>query len=288
MVSNRIALITDSTCDIPMEWREKYDITVVPLTIIMGDRQYLDGVDLTAERFYELLPQTTRLPTTSQPAPREFLDAYKAAAEKGYQEAVVITISSAMSGTILSANQAAADSPIPVHVVDGKNNSMGLGWQVIAAARAREAGGDLEAMLKSAEQARVNMVYCITLDTLEYLAKGGRIGGATKFIGTILNIKPMINVNPHTGVVSAGSPSRSRARGIENLFKEFFNKIDTRFSMHITVLHNSALEDAQALAERVKREFSPEELFISITSPVLGIHTGPKALALVGYSVPEG
>lgn len=287
MAQNKVALITDSTCDIPQAWREKYDIDVVPLTIIFGDRQYKDGVDLAPEEFYEILQQTKVFPSTSQPAPGAFLAAYRAAAEKGYTEALVITISSAMSGTIQSARQAAAESPIPVRLLDSKTNSMGLGWQVIAAAREREAGGDVDAMIQTAEQVRDSMVYIITLDTMEFLAKGGRIGTATKFLESIIKIKPLISVNPKTGSVIPSIPARSRQHAIEGVVREFFNRVDTHAPMHITVLHNAALPEAEALAERVKREFAPAEIFISITSPILGVHTGPRALALCGYSLPE-
>ena len=176
-----IALVTDSTCDIPPEWIKQYEITVVPLTIIFGSEQFLDGVELTAAQFYERLSRETHHPTTSQPTPRAFLDAYQRIAAGGASEILVITISSAMSGTIESARQAAQESPIPVHIMDGKNNSMGLGWQVIAAARAREAGGGLEAMQAVAAQVQQDMAYYISLDTIDYLSKGGRISEAARF-----------------------------------------------------------------------------------------------------------
>lgn len=281
---HQIALVTDSTCDIPAGWREKYEITVVPLTILFGDQPFLDGVDLTAEQFYERLPVERFHPTTSQPPPQAFLDAYRSAAANGAQEILVITISAAMSGTIGSARQAAADSPVPVHVVDGKNNSMGLGWQVIAAARARENGGGLAEMLAAAQQVRENMVYYIALDTIEYLSKGGRIADAARFLNSLLQIKPLIYLKPETGTVGAALPARSRKASIDSLFKEFSRRVNTARPLHITVLHNNALEEAQALAERVRQEYSPKELFISIVSPVLGVHTGPRAIALCGYA----
>jgi len=281
----RIALMTDSTCDIPLEWRTQYEITVIPLTIVFGEELYRDGVDITPEEFYERLPLTRPIPTTSQPAPSLFLEAYQQAAAEGAEEIIVITISAAMSGTIQSARQAAEQSPIPVHVLDGKNNSMGLGWQVIAAAREREAGGTVESIIATAERVRDSIVYFITLDTMEYLAKGGRIGGATKFLETILRIKPMIGVNPRTGSVIPSIPARSRQGAINGLFKEFFSHVDTSLPMHITVLHNAALDEAKELAERVLAEFSPAEMFIIIVSPVLAVNTGPKALALCGYSL---
>jgi DegV family protein with EDD domain len=283
-MAHRIALITDSTCDIPHEWREQYEIEVVPLTIVWGNQQYQDGIDLTPEEFYRRLPLETIHPTTSQPAPRLFLEAFKRAAEKGAEVALVYTISSAMSGTIESARTAAHESPIPVRIVDGLNNSMGLGWQVIAAARAREAGADLDEMIAASEKVRVNMVYYISLNTVDYLARGGRIGSAVRFVGSILNIKPLITVNPETGTVAPSIPARSRSAAIEGVVKEFFKHVSSTSNLHITVLHNAALDEAKELADRVMREYNPKELFISIVSPILGVHTGPKAIALCGYS----
>lgn len=283
-MNHHIALVTDSTCDIPADWIKQYDISIVPMTIIFGSQQYLDGVELSAEAFYQRLPIERHHPTTSQPAPKAFAEAYRQAAAKGAEQILTITISSAMSGTMESARQAAQEASIPVHTVDSKSNSMGLGWQVIAAARVRQAGGGLDAMLAAVEQARKDMVYYISLDTIEYLSRGGRIGEAVKFLDSIINIKPLIHVRPDTGTVGASFPARSRKTAIEGLYKEFFRHIDTASPMHITVLHNNALPEAQSLAERVQQEYSPKELFISIVSPALGVHTGPRAIALCGYA----
>ena len=280
---HRIALVTDSTCDIPADWVEQYQIGIVPLTIIFGDQQYLDGIDLSPEAFYERLLTDPIHPTTSQPAPKAFLEAFQQAEAKGAEEIIAITISAGMSGTIESARRAAGECAIPVQVVDGKNNSMGLGWQVIAAARARETGGGREAMLAAAERVRQDMVYYVTLDTIDYLSRGGRISEAARFLNSILQIKPMITVHPESGLVGASIPARSRKAAIDGLYKEFFRKVGEG-RLHITVLHNNALEEASALAERVRSEYAPQELFIKIVSPVLGVHTGPRALALCGYA----
>jgi DegV family protein with EDD domain len=280
----KIAIITDSTCDIPAEWREKYDISIVPLTIVWGEDQYLEGIDISPEEFYERLPNDPNHPTTSQPTPKAFLNAFQEAADKGYDQILVIVISGAMSGTILSAQQSAEQSPIPVTIVDSKNNSMGLGWQVIAAAREREKGGNLESMLREVEHVRQNVHYFISLDTMKYLNRGGRIGDAVKFLSSVLNIKPLIYVNHDSGTVGASIPGRSRSSAINGMYKQFFKNINTAKPMHITVLHNAALEEAEELAEKIKQEYNPKELFISIVSPVLGVHTGPKAIAICGYN----
>jgi DegV family protein with EDD domain len=284
MPDHKIALITDSTCDLPQVLRERYAINVLPLTVIWGNEQLRDGVDIQPEAFYERLVADPIYPTTSQPTPQNFLDIYERVQRQGAQEIVVMTISSAMSGTYESAKLAAPIIDMPVHVVDSKSNSMSLGWQILAAARAREAGGDAAAMIAAADAARKTMVYIITLDTLEYLHKGGRIGGASAFIGTLLNFKPQILVNHETGMVEAGRRTRTRQKALQALYNDFFAQLDTSKPMRIAVLHNAALPEAETLAARVQVEFAPRELVISIVSPILGVHTGPRAVALCGYT----
>jgi len=284
MGEEKIAIITDSTNDLPQSMREQYGIIVVPMTVIWGDKQYLDGLELSAEEFYQELKVNPIHPTTSQPTPGDFLAAYDQAKSGGATRIMVCVISSAMSGTIESARLAAQNYPLPISIYDSKSNSMSLGWQLLAMARTRENGGGLDEMRKSADQVRNNLHYHIVLDTLDYLIRGGRIGSAARLIGNMLKIKPQVRVNHQTGTVEAGDISTTRKKAIETLFTRFFKKLDTSKPMHIAVLHNGVEEDARALADRVKSEFNPAELIIGIVSPILGAHTGPGAIALCGYS----
>ncbi len=283
-MSHKIAIITDSTCDLPKEYLDRYEIILVPLTIIWGNEQFRDGVDLQAEDFYRRLETDPVFPTTSQPTPQEMARAYELAINNGADEILILTISSAMSGTHESAKKAAELVDTPVHVWDSRANSMSLGWQVLAAARARENGGGIEEMMAAAEAARSSMVYIITLDTLEYLHKGGRIGSASHFIGNLLNLKPQITVNHQSGEVEGGRRSRTRKKALLDLYDDFFSRVDASKPMHIAVLHNAAREDAQQLVKTIKQEHQPEEILLSMVSPVLGVHTGPRAVAICGYT----
>ena len=280
----KTAIIADSTNDIPVELREKYNIYVVPLTIVWGDEQFKDGIDLKAEEFYKRLAVDKVIPTTSQPTPKEFLETFKQAQNDGAEEIVVYMISSAMSGTIESARSAAEGFPLPIHIVDSKSNSMSLGWQILAAARAREAGGNSEDMIAASEKVRQNLHFHIILDTIDFLFKGGRIAHAAKFVGGVLHIKPQIRVNHETGSVEPGDIARTRKQAIERLYASFVKKVDVTHPLHIAVLHNAALKEAEELAAKVREELHPVEIVLSIVSPVLGVHTGPQALALCGYS----
>jgi DegV family protein with EDD domain len=189
-----------------------------------------------------------------------------------------------MSGTFESARTAAKSIDIPVHVADSKSNSMSLGWQLLACAREREKGGGVSEMLAAVEKVRTQLHYHIVLDTLEYLFKGGRIAGAAKLLNNVLKIKPQIRVNHNSGTVEPGDISRTRVKAIESLYVSFFKKLDITKPLRIAVLHNDALEEAKILAEKIKLEFHPVELIIGIVSPVLGVHTGPRAIALCGYN----
>jgi DegV family protein with EDD domain len=160
---------------------------------------------------------------------------------------------------------------------------MSLGWQVLAAARVREIGGDVEAMLEAADQARQKMVYLISLDTLKYLHKGGRIGGASHFIGNLLNLKPQISVNHQTGEVEGGRRSRTRKKALKDLYQDFLQNIESVENLRVAVLHNAALDTAEELVEKIRHELDPDEIILSIVSPILGVHTGPGAVAICGY-----
>ncbi len=286
-MKHKVALITDSTCNIPADLIEQYQITRVPLYILWGAEHFREGVDLQPEQFYERLVSSPKLPTTSQPTPQDFLEAYRKVRQAGAEEIVAITISSALSGTINSARQASEAMDVPVHVLDSKSTTMGLGWQVLAAARAREDGGDAQAMLAAAEQVRSRVVLLVTLNTLEYLHKGGRIGGATRFIGTVLDLKPQIYVDHNTGRVEAGERARTREKSLEVLYSGFFKQVDPQHGLRIAVLYTTGPQDAQRLAERVRAEYHPQELLVAIGTPVLGVHTGPGTVALCGYALAD-
>lgn len=283
MTIEKIAIITDSTNNLPADFISQYQIKVVPLTLVIGSETYLDGVEMRPEDFYKRLTSEKVHPTTSQPAPGDFLKAFQSAKDEGAEEIIVLTISSAMSGTIESARMAAKNFEIPVTIIDSKSNTMGLGWQVLACARARETGAKVSEIVAIVDNVREHLHLHVLLDTLEFLFKGGRIAGAAKLVNNVLKIKPQIRVNHATGSVEPVDISRTRAKAIESLYSAFTKKLDLSRPLRIAILHNDALEEAKALAEKVAAELKPVELIIQLTSPVLGVHTGPQAIALAGY-----
>jgi DegV family protein with EDD domain len=281
---NQTALITDSTCDIPQVMLDHFGITVIPQIIVWGEEQLRDRVDLLPEDFYHRLEKDTVRPTSTLPSPADFEKVFRDAIGNGAKEIVVMVVSSAMSGTYQLAEQVGRKMNVPVYVVDSKGPTMSLGWQVLAAARVREMRGTAVKMIEAAARVRDHLVQIVCLDTLEYLHRGGRIGSATRFIGSLLDIKPLVQINHKTGLVEPSGMARTRKKSIETLVSRFFELLSPEKPKRVAVLHGNAWPEAQALAERIKKEYNPVELLINITGPVLGIHTGPRALALCGYT----
>lgn len=284
MAKSSIALMTDSTRDIPENLIQQYNIGVIPQVVIWGEQTYRDRVDMAPEAFYERLTKDTLIPSTTLPSPAEFERVYRDAIAQGAREIIIFTVSSAMSGTFQAAKQAGERMKVPVHVIDSKGPTMSLGWQVLAAARGREAGANATEMIAAADKVRGKLVQIVCLDTLEYLHRGGRIGTATKFLGSLLDIKPLVQINHRTGMVEPAGQARTRKKSIEVLIEQFFEQIQRDKPTHVAVLHGNALDEAQAIAARICLTYAPKELLINITGPVLGINTGPRALALCGYT----
>lgn len=277
------AILTDSTCDIPDEMIRKYDIIVVPHVIIWGNEQFRDRVDMQPIEFYQRLTVDAARPTTAQAGVGDFLEGIHQAIAQGATGAVVLTVSSAMSGAYNMAKTAADMATIPVRVVDSKGPSMSLGWQVLAAARARDEGADLDGIVAAAAKVRANVVQMVAMETLEYLQYGGRIGDAVKWVGNVLKVKPLVAINHESGRVQPIGLARTHTSLIKMLYAKFFEQVGEGGKLHLAVLHGNVLEEAQKLLEKVQAEFHPFELVVNITGPVLGINTGPGALALCGY-----
>jgi DegV family protein with EDD domain len=282
-MSHRVALITDSTCDIPADLLERYEIAFASQYLIWGREEYRDRVDIFPEEFYARLKADPNLPSSSQPTVSDFLELIDQAKKLGAEEAVIITISNQLSGTIESAQQAAEKADIPVHVVDSLSGGTGLGLQVLAAARAREAGGDAQAMIKAADRARQTMQFIFFVDTLDNLHRGGRIGGAARLIGSALNLKPVLYVDHKVGRVESGERTRTRKKALERIFQLFFEKIDITRPLHIAVVHSGVPELAQNMAARIRDAYQPVELLVTVISPVMGTHIGPGAVGISGY-----
>lgn len=284
LTNKKITFITDSTCDIPQILVEEHQITIAPCYVLWGEKTYRDREDITSHEFYQRLQSDPIHPTTSCPSPQDFLQVFQAARADGAEAIITVTLSSAMSNTHESACQAAAEMDIPVHVVDAKGPSMTIGWQILAGARAYQAGADVQSVLQTINNTRNKMVLLVSMNTIEYLHRGGRIGSAARFIGNVLDMKPVIQINHQTGLVEGLKRVRTYRKAVNVMYDEFFEQLGDATRARIAVLHGNNPGAAQKLVERIQADFSPLEIVTNITGPVLGINTGPGALALCGYT----
>ncbi len=273
---SKIAIVTDSTAYIPKEVGADFDIHVTPLQLIWGEEQFRDGVDILPVQFYEKLQTAEIMPSTSQVTPETFKEIYKELSSQGY-EIFSIHISSKLSGTIDSALQAKAMLELKnIEIFDSLTTSMALGFQVLTVARAAANGASLKECLKIAEKTRENTGVLFTVKTLEFLHRGGRIGGAQAFLGTMLNLKPILEVRD--GRIEPAGRARTMNKAVDKMIDLLKEKIGGHTPVRIAILHTNAFEDAKSLQSKVINTFPKNgiaELMIAEVSPVIGTHTGP-------------
>jgi len=273
----KVAVLTDSTAYLPAKLVDQYGIHVIPVIVQWGSQRFLDGVDITPTEFHRRLREDPIHPTTTQPNPDEFLRIYEQLATE-YDAIVAPLISTELSGTVNSAQIAMSDfDRIPVRVVDTRLTSMGLGFAALAAARAAAQGKPLEEVEEAARAAASRAKVMFIVDTLEYLHRGGRIGGASRLLGTALNIKPLLHLNE--GRVDALERVRTKKKAISRMLDLAAQYTDGR-PVRAAVIHADALEEAKMLESRVDKRFECLELHVTDLSPAIAFHTGPGTLAL--------
>ena len=279
-----VKIVTDSTSDLPAEICRELDVTVVPLTVMFGDQGYRDGVDLGADEFYKKLIESDKLPTTSQPSAGAFAEAYKEVA-KETDEILSIHISGKLSQTYNSARLAASEMDgSNVEVMDSLQVSLGLGEIVIAAARAARDGASMEDLKQLVTNMMPGTRTLALLETLEYLAKGGRIGKVQAFLGnslrplSILKVIPIVEVR--NGEAHPFERVRTRRKGLDRLLAEAQGEGEIKMA---GVAYSTNREEAESVLERLRPLVEPENLVLSRFGPVLGTHLGPGALGL-GFS----
>ena len=271
-----VKIVTDSVADLSSEMASKLGITVVPLNVRFGTKVYRDGVDLTAEQFYDKLKHSETLPVTSVPPPGSFAEAYdKLAGET--DEILAIILSSRLSGTYEVALQSIGlmKKKCRVEVVDSQWAAMAEGLIVIAATRAAQAGTSLDELLDLTHRNISRADFRAAFDTLEYLKRGGRIGKAQAFLGSVLKINPIIGMKD--GEVFPFGRGRSRAKAIDHLYRF---AVSYSHIEEMAVEYAVAVDEAEALIERLGSKFPKERIYRSRVSPVIGTHTGPSLLVV--------
>jgi len=273
----KIAVLSDSSAYLPPELVEQYGIRVIPLTILWGSDSILDGVEITPDEFLKRLVNDPDHPTTTQPNPEDFTAMYETLADE-YDAIVAPLISDELSGTINSAQSALSEfDRVPVRVIDSRSTSMGLGFATLAAARAAADGMTLDEVEHAARSAAAASRVMFVVETLEYLHRGGRIGGASKFFGTALSLKPLLHLNE--GRVDALEKIRTKKKAVDRLLEIATQFADGR-PVRASVIHAGAEEEATALKNRVSDHFDCLELHIAAISPAISVHTGQGAVGL--------
>lgn len=271
-MGKRIAIVTDSTADLPPEAAQELGITVVPLTVNFGQQQYLDGVDLSSKDFYPLLAASSTLPTSSQPSPGQFQAVYKRLL-RDYESIISVHISSGLSGTVNSALAAKEMVTGDIHVIDSKSISLGVGLIVLEAREMVEKGLGTKEIVASLEQVIKDTEVLFTLDTMEYLHKGGRIGKVAAIMGSLLNIKPIIRVVD--GIYIPAAKVRRQDIALQEIVNQMQTLAAGKDIKRLVVAHGAAEEAAARLARQLQGAFGRgPDLFMSV-GPVIGVHTGP-------------
>ena len=277
---SKIAVVTDSTSWIPKDLIAKHNITVTPQVLIWDGQTLNDGVDIQPDAFYARIKTAKVMPTTSQVSIVTMQTVFKDLVEKDF-DVLGVFISSKLSGTMQSAMQgrdSLGSAASKVHLVDSQSTAMALGFIALAAARAAEGGAGIAEVKALAEKAISHTGVYFAVDTLEFLHRGGRIGGAQRFIGTALNMKPVLALQD--GRVEAVERIRTKSKAVDRVLELVVEQTKGKSPIHIATLHANAQEEARSLLERATKELNPVESLLTEVSPVVGNHAGPGTVGL--------
>lgn len=274
----QVRILTDSSAYLPQVYADQYNIHVLPLTLTLEGQEYRDGVDIQASEFYELLIKANSMPKTSQVTVSAFTDKFRQLLDEGY-EVLALLISSGLSGTRESALQASEGFPgAPIEIPETKLVSMALSFQVLAAARAAEQGASLAECKAVALDAYEKIGVYFTVETLKYLAAGGRINTAKRLLGTALNLKPVLKIND--GKIEPVESVITTRKAIERMVQLVERDIAGKSPVRVSVFHAAVPEMAQALLERLIKQFGAVEGILSEVSPSIGSHVGPGTISV--------
>lgn len=274
----RVALVTDSACDLLDEQLAQYDIRIVPLRIATSQGEFRDRLEISAEQLYTILEN--EIPKTSLPLPEDVSAMYRQLKAEGATRVLHLTISGGLSGTYNMVNVIAGETEdLKVDVFDTRTLSCGLGLLVLEAADCLERGMNVDSVIERLTKVRKHQLGAFVIRTLEYLRKGGRIGLVEGVVGSLLQIKPVIYVNDD-GVYATLAKARGFARALTAMQEEFFRRFQGR-KIRVAVVHGNAETDARSLLELFREKLDVVSGFISPVSPALAIHTGPGLVGAI-------
>jgi DegV family protein with EDD domain len=277
---SNVAVITDSTAYLPDDLVKSHHISVTPQVLIWGEVTYRDGVDIMPDEFYKKLQTAKVMPTTSQVAIVDMKAAFEDLLEGGF-DVLGIFISSKLSGTMQSATQAREMLPKAaekITIIDSNSTAMAMGFQVLLAARAAQNGATLAECEELAEKAREHTGVYFVVDTLEFLRRGGRIGGAQALLGSALNIKPILELR--NGRIESVEKVRTKGKAIERMIDLVSQHIGGRTPVRLATLHANAETEARSALDTAAQKLHPIETVFASVSPVIGTHAGPGTIGL--------
>ena len=279
----QVGIVTDSTCDLTPAQLASLRVRMVPLRVLIGGETLLDWVDLMPTEFYKRLATSPVLPKTSQPTPADFLQAYTELVDAGCDSIVSIHLTSELSGTISSATMAADDCPIPVHIVDTKKVSQALGLVVLAACETRDAGADgAEVAARAHVVAESTRLYFV-LDTLDYLVKGGRAGKAQGLAASLLNIKPVLQMNAD-GIIEPFKKAKGRKKALSELAAHVASESREKGKLRVVLLHACSDDEAGDLKKELIAAGTDMEIVgVGLVGAVVGTYAGPDAVGCAYY-----
>jgi DegV family protein with EDD domain len=272
-----IKIVSDSTCSLPPDIIQQFDIRVVPLNVHFGEgRVFQEGIDLTNDEFYAMLAEAPELPTTSQPSPGRFQEVFAELTAAGH-DVLCILISSKLSGTYQAALDASRLLPdANILIVDSYFVAAALGLMVVTAAEMATEGCSMDEIVARVEQMRRDMKLYFVVDTLEYMQRGGRIGAAAAFLGTLLKVKPILTLDE--GIVKPLDMVRSKRKAIQRVLAELEARVSPGQPVQAIVMHAQVPGEVSELEAEVRRCFNCQRIIFGEVGPVIGTHTGPGVL----------
>ena len=275
---SKIALVTDSLASMPDDLVQQYGIKVAPQVLIWGEEVFLDQVDIQPTEFYQRLETADVMPTTSQATLAAFKEIFEPLVSEGVPILAIVG-STGLTATMNSAEQAKALFPdATIEIIDSKSVAMAMGFQVLAAARALEDGKPFDEVVTLARTAHENTGVMFVVETLEFLHRGGRIGGAQRFLGTALNLKPLLELKD--GRVEAIERVRTKAKAKARLLEMLEEKLEGKTNIRLSSLHANAEEEAGQLVEEAVKRINTIEVYNAGVSPVVGTHAGPGTVGI--------
>jgi len=278
-----LKIVIDSACEIPEEWREEYEVNIIPVNIQFENKTYLQGVDLSNDDFYRLADSSGVIPKTSQPTPQQFVELYRRIAQAS-DTILSLHITSKLSGTFNSAVLAAQELKNSLKIIpyDSGSGSAAVGFMCKEVRQLERAGATLQAILNRLDEIRKNVNIVLTLDTLEYARRSGRVKALPAALAALIKIKPIIILKD--GALDMKEKVRTRQRALDRVLEIIHERVGDRL-VNVAVVHSQSIESAKQLVKKVRQTLRVNEMIISELSIGIAANLGPGTMGIVAYAV---